>query len=103
LLVFTADDPHPAGAPDGNDFPSEKGLATLLDKAGFDLVEQAELDDFAEAPLSWTERADRVEQAVEAAHGSDPRFALARDQQRRIGRLLATGEVTGRLVHAVVR
>ena len=103
LLVFTADDPHPPGAPDGNEFPSEKGLASLLDEAGFDLVEQAELDDFAEAPLSWAERADRVEQAVEAAHGSDPRFGVAQDQRQRIGLLLSSGQVTGRLVHAVVR
>jgi SAM-dependent methyltransferase len=103
LLVFLADEPEPAGAPEGNQFPTADELDRLLAEAGFDVVEQAELADFADAPLSWTERADRVEQAVEQAHAGDPRLAVARDQERRIGRLLADGRVTGRLVHAVAR
>jgi SAM-dependent methyltransferase len=103
LLVFTADEARPAGAPEGNEFPSEKDLADLLAGAGFEVVEQADLDGFAGAPLSWSERADRVEQAVETAHGTDPRFVVAQDQQQRMARLLSGGQVTGRLVHAVAR
>jgi SAM-dependent methyltransferase len=103
LLVFVADEPHPAGAPEGNQFPTEADLDSGLEQAGFEVVEQADLADFAEAPLSWTERADRVEQAIERAHAGDPRLAVARDQEQRIGRLLAGGQVSGRLVHAVAR
>jgi SAM-dependent methyltransferase len=103
LLVFVSDEPHPTGAPEGNEFPTEQQVTSLLAAAGFEVVEQADLADFAQAPLSWTERADRVEQAVERAHGDDPRFALARDQERRMGRLLSEGRVIGRLVHAIAR
>jgi SAM-dependent methyltransferase len=103
LLVFLADQPHPPGAPEGNAFPSAADLDCLLTGAGFEVVEQADLADFGDAPLSWTERADRVEQAIEQAHAGDPRLAIARDQEQRIGRLLAEGRVSSRLVHAVAR
>jgi SAM-dependent methyltransferase len=103
LLVFTAPEPRPAGAPEGNEFPAEVELAALLADAGFDVVEEAGLADFAEPPLAWRERLGRVERAIEQAHGRDPRFAVARDQEQRMGRLLADGRVTGRLVHAVTR
>jgi SAM-dependent methyltransferase len=101
LLAFLADQPHPAGAPEGNAFPSAEELDALLAAAGFGVVEQAELAGFGAAPRSWSERADRVEQEIDRAHGDDPRLAVARRQEQRIGRLLAQGRITGRLVHAV--
>jgi len=100
LLVFVAAQPHPPGSPDGNEFPTTAMVLELLAKAGFDVVEQVDAEDFAEAPLSWTERADRVQHAIEQTHAADPRFALAQDQQQRISHLLATGQVTGKLLHA---
>jgi SAM-dependent methyltransferase len=100
LLVFVGPHPHPAGSPDGNEFPTTTTVLELLAEAGFDVLEQVDADDFAAPPLSWTERADRVHHAIEQAHGSDPLFAVAQDQQHRIGRLLASGQVTGRLLHA---
>lgn len=103
LLVFVARTPDPPGAPDGNHFPTAPQLARLVDGAGFDPVQQIDAADLGPAPLSWTERIDRVEQAVADAHGSDPRFAQARDQQHRIGRLLGDGHVAGVLLHAVAR
>ena len=54
----------------------------------------------SQRPPSWGERADRVQAAVAAAHGADPRFRVAQDQQRRIADLLADGEISGELVHA---
>jgi SAM-dependent methyltransferase len=101
LLVFVAEQPDPPGAPEGNAFPTAPELADLMAAAGFDVLEQVQAADFAEAPLSWSERIDRVEQAVEQAHGDDPRFAVARDQEQRMARLLAAGHVTGTLLHAV--
>ena len=100
LLVFVGAQPHPPGSPAGNEFPTSAKVLELLAEAGFDVVEQVDADDFAEAPLSWTERADRVRHAIEQAHAGDPRFVLAQDQQQRIGHLLATGQVTGKLLHA---
>ncbi|HST82828.1 MAG TPA: methyltransferase domain-containing protein, partial [Kineosporiaceae bacterium] len=84
LLVFVGAQPHPPGSPEGNEFPTENGLLDLLGAAGFDVVEQADADDFAAPPLAWTERAERVERAIEQAHASDPRFAVAQVQQQRI-------------------
>src|SRR4051794_29774245 len=95
LLVFVAAQPHPPGSPEGNEFPSTTQVLELLADSGFDVVERVNAADFAEAPVSWTERADRVEQVIEQAHATEPAFALAQDQQRRIGRLLATDQVTG--------
>ena len=66
-------------------------------------MQQVDTADLAAAPLSWTERIAAVEQAIADAHGDDPRFALARDQEQRVGRLLADGHVAGRLLHAVAR
>ncbi|HZG88979.1 MAG TPA: class I SAM-dependent methyltransferase [Pseudonocardia sp.] len=103
LFVLVADRPRPPGAPEGNAFPAAADLPGLLDRAGFDLVQQVDSADFADAPRSWQERIDRVEDAVAAAHGEDPGFARARDQEARMGRLLADGTVTGRLLHAVAR
>jgi SAM-dependent methyltransferase len=100
LLVFVGSQPHPPGSPDGNEFPTTAMLLRLLEEAGFDVVEQVDAADFAAPPLSWTERADRVERAIEQAHATDPRFAVAQDQQQRIGHLLATAQVTGKLLHA---
>jgi SAM-dependent methyltransferase len=100
LLVFIGDQPHPPGTPDGNEFPTAAELARLLEQAGFEIVDRADVADFAGAPASWSERTDRVDQAIEQAHGGDPRFAVAQDQQQRMGHLLETGQITGTLIHA---
>ena len=102
LLVFVAAMPHPPGAPDGNEFPTTDRVVELLEAAGFEVVEQADVADFAAGPRSWSERADRVDQAIEQAHADDPRFAVAQDQQQRIAHLLDTAQITGKLVHARV-
>ena len=103
LLVFTARRGRLPDPPQGNDFPTDDEVARLLDDSGFDLVQQLEAAEVAATPLSWTERIEAVERAVADAHGDDPRFALARDQEQRVARLLDEGRVAGRLVHAVAR
>jgi SAM-dependent methyltransferase len=103
LLVFTALTTPLPDPPEGNAFPTDDEVARLLAHSGFDLVQQVDTADLAAAPLSWTERIAAVEQAIADAHGDDPRFALARDQEQRVGRLLADGHVAGRLLHAVAR
>lgn len=104
LLVFLArTSGEPPGAPQGNDFPTDAQLASQLDDAGFDLKQQVDAADFADAPLSWSERIDNVERAIAELHGDDARFATARDQEDRMGWLLAEGHVRGRLLHAVAR
>jgi SAM-dependent methyltransferase len=103
LFVLVAERTPVPDAPEGNAFPTHDELAALLDGAGLDLVQQVAAADFAGAPVSWKERIDRVEAAVAEAHGDDPRFAQAREQEERMGRLLGDGSVTGWLLHAVAR
>jgi SAM-dependent methyltransferase len=103
LFVLVAEQTPVPDAPEGNAFPTHDELAGLLDGAGLEVVQQVAAADFAAAPVSWKERIDRVEAAIEAAHGADPRFAQAAEQEQRMGKLLGDGAVTGWLVHAVAR
>jgi SAM-dependent methyltransferase len=103
LFVLVAERSPVPDAPEGNAFPTHDELAALLDRADLHEVERVAAADFATAPVSWTERIDRVEAAIAAAHGDDPRFAQAHEQEQRMGRLLGDGSITGWLVHATAR
>ncbi|WP_214366953.1 class I SAM-dependent methyltransferase [Pseudonocardia sp. H11422] len=103
MLVFVQITPELPDAPEGNDSPTDAELADLLHAAGFDLVRKADAGGFAAAPSSWQRRVERVEQALAAAHGADPRRLQAHAQEQRMGRLLDGGHVAGRLVYAVAR
>jgi len=100
LLVFERRRARLHDTPEGNDFPTSAELERQLRAAGLVAVARVGCDELAPAPPSWGERADRVQAAVAAAHGNDPRFRAAQDQQRRIADLLADGEISGELVHA---
>jgi SAM-dependent methyltransferase len=103
LLVFVADEPRPAGAPAGNEFPRRDELQALLRDAGFAVEEDQPLAAFPPAPVSWTRREAAVDRAIEAAHAGDGRLAAAQAQQARIGGLLEDGVVEGVLLHATAR
>ncbi|MBO2448644.1 class I SAM-dependent methyltransferase [Actinomadura barringtoniae] len=100
LLVVVARDPR-ALAPEGNSFPTRRGLADLLDGAGFDLVEQVGCP--GDAPLSWTRRVERVVAAVAGRHRADPAHALALRQGETFTRLFAAGQISMQLIHATRR
>jgi SAM-dependent methyltransferase len=90
LLVFVADRRLPPPLPEGNEFPAEDELRGLLDAAGFRLLETAD-GNLADSPPEWSERADAVDAEVARRHGRDPRWLEAREQSRRVGRLLSEG------------
>ncbi|GAA3182079.1 class I SAM-dependent methyltransferase [Blastococcus jejuensis] len=100
LLVFVADGPLSAPAPEGNEFPSEAELRALLRGARFRLTGTAEAD-LADSPPEWTERADAVEAEVARRHGDDPAFREAEEQSGRVGRLLSDGSLRAWLGVAV--
>ncbi|MFP5071681.1 methyltransferase domain-containing protein [Pseudonocardia nantongensis] len=103
LLVFTADTERPAGAPDGNHFPTAARTRTLLAGSGFDLVRERTTGTLPPAPADWQEKIAEVEGVLTRVHGDDPRFAAAEDQSARIGRLIGDGTVVGYLMHATAR
>jgi SAM-dependent methyltransferase len=92
LLVFIAHGTLTPPLPDGNEFPTEDELLGLLRAAGFALEDSAEAD-LGDSPREWTERADAVDAEVERRHGDDPAFRQARENARRVGRLLSAGEL----------
>jgi SAM-dependent methyltransferase len=100
LLVFERRTARLHDVPEGNDFPTSGELDRQLRDSGFAVLDRVACDELASAPSSWAERAERVEAAVAAEHGADPRYRTAHDQQRRIADLLADNEIGGELVHA---
>jgi len=98
LLVVIARAPRTHPAPDGNHFPTQDELATLLTRTGFDLREHIDRPD--DVPLSWSQRAEQVATVVATRHHADPAHALATHQSERLTRLLTTRQIAVRLVHA---
>lgn len=98
LLVLVAQTADPKPAPEGNSFPSQPELIAVLAKAQFSVVEQITAP--VDVPSSWTERAGRVDQVIREAHGDDPRFREAEEQNRRMHELFKTGQVSTQLIHA---
>lgn len=101
LLVVVARAPGIHPVPQGNHIPTQAELAELLATTGFDLVEQIERP--AEAPLSWSRRADQVDEVVAAHHGHHPAHALAASQKAVFTRLFATRQASIQLLHAAKR
>ncbi|TCM37192.1 class I SAM-dependent methyltransferase [Kribbella sp. VKM Ac-2568] len=101
LLVVVAGSPQSLPGPEGNHFPTQDELAGLLDRTGFTLLEQTGRPDAA--PLSWSRRVEQVNAVIAARHQSARAYTLAARQGERLSRLLATGQVSMQLIHAVSR
>jgi SAM-dependent methyltransferase len=86
--------------PEGNTFPSYDELRELLGQAGFQVVEQADASEFADPPIAWQSRVDRVEALIAQRHGTEPAWHTAQAQSGVIGRLLRLGQLRTVLVHA---
>jgi SAM-dependent methyltransferase len=99
LLVVSATG-ESFSVPWGNAFPSGHELTALLGAAGFTVLDEIWSDELAEADAGWQRREDAVEAAVRAAHGHDDRYTTVKDQERRMGELLESGKVRGRLLVA---
>ncbi|GLY30045.1 SAM-dependent methyltransferase [Kineosporia sp. NBRC 101731] len=103
MLVFTADEPRPAGAPEGNEFPCEDELPGLLEKHGLEVAAVVAGEGLQDHGQGWTRWAAEVSALVGRRHAGDPRLDEAREQERRIGELIADGTVRARLLGAVRR
>ncbi|GAA6524233.1 class I SAM-dependent methyltransferase [Intrasporangium sp. DVR] len=86
--------------PWGNAFPNGDELAGLLAAAGFTVVDEAWTDDLPAPDDEWQRLEDEVDAAVERAHGHDQRHATVKEHERRMGDLVESGRVRGRLLVA---
>lgn len=98
LLVFVARSLPLSEAPEGNSFPTEESLRTLLTGIGLEIRDSASAADFSAAPALWTEQAHAVDAELERRHHDDPVWRLAARQSELIGGLLARGEIAGTLL-----
>lgn len=100
LLVYVAEQPPLSTQPEGNDFPTDRRLRSMLADAGFSVVDSASMGDMAVAPPAWSAYADAVQELIRRRHGDDPRWQTAAAQAETMGRLIGGGELTGRLLVA---
>ena len=98
LLVFLATRGRLDNPPEGNHFPSRARLTALLREAG--LTETAAVDPASlPAPdASWRARTAAVDDELRRRFGDAPALAVAREQSRRIGELLQSGELVAAAV-----
>ena len=100
LIVYCAAHPGDFGIepPEGNTFPTVEGLDELLERASLRVLTSGWTDHFAEFPADWEDAMATVQAELERRHGDDPRWRTAEEQSKRMGSLLAAGEVRGRML-----
>ncbi|MEO6955729.1 MAG: methyltransferase domain-containing protein [Antricoccus sp.] len=100
LLVYCAADStnFSVKPPDGNNFPTARALADLLDQACLQVRHSAWIDDFAAFPPDWEKTVADVQSRLERRHGDDVRWQQAQEQSSRMGALLEADEVRGHLL-----
>jgi SAM-dependent methyltransferase len=101
LLDYVATGRPLSDAPANNDFLDAAGLDELLGRCGFRVVDHSTRSSLPE-PDDWGREQERVKSAVAEAHAGDPVLTEAQAQEERFGRLLSSGALALRLVHAAV-
>ena len=98
LLVFMARTSAPFDQPEGNDFPTEGALTSLLDAAELRIETRRGTEGLPPAPAQWQHRAQTVTEELARRHGGTRAWRLAEKQGELISRLLADHVVTGELL-----
>jgi SAM-dependent methyltransferase len=93
LLVLVARTVPLPESPEGNDFPTDASLEADLAATGFRVDDRIDASELPDAPAWWTERADRVEEAVTRRHRDHPAWHEADAQQQVMGRLIGERHV----------
>lgn len=97
LLVFAAARPDLPEQPIGNTFPHLPELFRQLSDVGFEVTAHAADGDLPDEPAEWRAKVDAVQAELDRRHGDDEAWRTATEQSATIGRLLAAGDVVGRL------
>jgi len=98
LLVYLVEAGELDNPPRGNHFPSSRQLHDLFVQAGLDATDVADFRDITEPPPDWARRVEAVERELHRRYGHRPELRTADEQSRRIGRLLASGQLTSQAI-----
>ncbi len=98
LLVYVAvrlpvDDP-----PEGNHFPTRADLDAMVDRAGLEVLAEADAHRMRAAPADWHDRVATVERELHRRFGRTPQLRASDQQSERIGRLLESGQLTSQVL-----
>lgn len=85
--------------PDGNSFPTDEELEAMVRRADLRIVDQCSAVDLGAGSADWQRRTDRVEAELKARHQGHPSWQLAQRQSDRMGELIGSCAVVGRLLH----
>lgn len=86
--------------PAGNSFPSDIEVDSLLAATGCDVVDAVDVADLPGAPDDWERAGAEADETVRARHGHGAAWRRMHEQEARLGRLLDTGRLAGRLLAA---
>lgn len=98
LLVFVAEATIDPDYVEDNHFPTTDELARLLVNSSLTVEHRLRTSDLPAIPAIWTERVEKVDQALAQRYGHTPTWRLADRQSTRIGKLLADGDLYGELL-----
>jgi SAM-dependent methyltransferase len=98
LLVYLKTRDRLDNPPAGNHFPSRAQLTALIDSAGLTETAAAYETSLPPPPASWHERTAAVDDELGRRFADAPALATAREQSRRIGQLLKSGELTCQVI-----
>jgi SAM-dependent methyltransferase len=98
LLVYLKTTERLDNPPAGNHFPSRAQLTALIDSAGLTETAAAYETSLPPPPASWHERTAAVDDELGRRFAGAPALATAREQSRRIGELLKSGELVCQVI-----
>jgi SAM-dependent methyltransferase len=98
LLVFLATTGRLDNPPEGNHFPSRAQLTGLLREAGLTETASADPASLPAPDADWQRRTAAVEDELQRRFGDAPPLVTAREQSRRIGQLLHSGELVSQVI-----
>jgi len=98
LLVYVAGRLPLGDPPEGNRFPAGEDLDALVHRAGLRVLHAADAHGMSAPSASWRQRAEAVEHELHRRFGQTPALRTADEQSERIGRLLESGALAGRVL-----
>jgi SAM-dependent methyltransferase len=98
LLVYVAARLPLDNPPEGDRFPAGDDLDSLVGSAGLTVLAAANAHRMSPPPADWRNRIEAVERELHRRFGRTPQLRTSDEQSKRIGRLLASGQLTSQVL-----